>query len=102
MTEAKKRRRYDEDFKRDAVRKLLESGQPATAVALAIGVDRTNLQKWKKRFSSEITRTTASPNGSIGPDEIVSLRKEFETMKETVNLLRSIVKRYLERTVSLE
>jgi len=44
-----KRHHYDEDFKRQAVRQLIESGKPVTAIAQSIGVERTILQKWRKK-----------------------------------------------------
>ncbi|MEO6742085.1 MAG: transposase [Chthoniobacteraceae bacterium] len=46
-----KRRRYDEQFKRDAVA-LLESGRSATQLARELGVSQWNLRDWKEIFGT--------------------------------------------------
>lgn len=94
--ELKKRRRYDDAFKREAVRMLVESGKPVATVALAIGIDRTNLQKWSKKFSQEFTTKSAEPkSGGVAINEFISLKREVESMKETMKHLRTIVQKSL-------
>ena len=46
-----KRRRYDEQFKRDAVA-LLEGGRSASQLARELGVSVWNLRDWKDLFGS--------------------------------------------------
>ena len=46
-----KRRRYDEQFKRDAVA-LLEAGRGATQLARELGVSQWNLRDWKEIFGT--------------------------------------------------
>ena len=41
-------RKYDEEFKREAVRKVFE-GQPVASVARELGVGEALLHNWKKR-----------------------------------------------------
>jgi transposase len=41
------RRKYDEDFKRNALR-MIEQGQSVRSVAQALGVAEAQLHKWKK------------------------------------------------------
>jgi transposase-like protein len=97
MIEAKKRRHYDDAFKREAVSLLVKSGKPAMTVARSIGVDRSNLQKWKAKFGREFVREgVTSVDAVIGTDEFLSLRKEFDSMKETVEHLRAIVRKHFE------
>ena len=97
MAEVKKRRHYDDSFKREAVSLLFKSGKPAMTIARSIGVDRSNLQKWKVKFGREFVREgVESCDAAIGTDEFLSLKKEFDSMKETVEHLRVIVRKYLE------
>lgn len=44
------RRRYDEPFKRQVVQRFIKSGASVSSFAASIGIDRTNLQKWKKIY----------------------------------------------------
>lgn len=43
------RRRYDNDFKRNAVQKVLD-GQTGTSVARELGIGENLIYKWKKQF----------------------------------------------------
>jgi transposase-like protein len=91
-----KRRRFDDAFKRQAVQTLMESGKPVTAVAAILGVDRTNLQKWKKYYSSEVLPKPAGTDETpVGISEFLSLKREFESIKESVTQLRTIVRKSL-------
>jgi transposase len=103
VNDAKTRRRYNDAFKRQAVQMLIESGKPVTTVAQTMGIDRTNLQKWKRLYSHEfVTKPVASSGNTIHIDELSSLKKEFESMKETVDRLRTIVKKTLTNKYSEE
>lgn len=42
------RRKYDEDFKRSALR-MIENGQAVRSVAQALGVGESQLHKWKRQ-----------------------------------------------------
>ena len=46
-----KRRRYDEQFKCDAVA-LLEGGRGATQLARELGISQWNLRDWKERYGA--------------------------------------------------
>jgi transposase len=98
MTDEKSRHRYDEAFKRHAVQMLIESGKPVTTMALSMGVDRSNLQKWKKKFGYEFISVAKGPSGkSVGINEFISLKKEIASIKDTVQQLRSIMQTSFER-----
>ena len=45
-----KRRRFDEAFKRDAVRLLLQGDKPLKALAQDLGVSHWNLRDWKRLY----------------------------------------------------
>jgi transposase-like protein len=97
MTGGKKRRHYDEPFKRQVVGRLLKSGKSVAAFAELIGVDRTNLQKWKKIYRNEVAMTAAVKDGKkIEVSELMTLKREMTLLQETVDKLRAIVKKNLE------
>ena len=91
-----KRRRFDDAFKRQAVQTLIESGKPVTAVAALLEVDRTNLQRWKKRYSGELSpKPAGNDDKPVGAGEFLMLKREFESIKEAVTQLRCIVRKSL-------
>jgi len=98
MAEETKRHRYDEVFKRQAVKSLLDSGKPVSTMALELGVDRCNLHKWKKKFGHEFEGESEKSIGEVvRSKEFRSLKNEVISIKETVNQLRNIIKRALLR-----
>ena len=89
-----KRRRYPEKFKREAVVLLVKSGKPAAEVAILLGVDRSNLQKWKKQFSPLIElRSPGNPAPSCGSPELCFMQEEIASLKQTVYHLQAIMRK---------
>jgi transposase len=80
------RRRYDEEFKRDAV-ELLESGQ-RTAVQLSreLGVSDCSLGKWKRQFG----RQGQVSGGGLGAEQsrIAELERELAAVCRQRNILK--------------
>lgn len=52
-------RKYDGEFKRQAVQKLFD-GQPATTVARELGINESLLYKWKKRLLTQDNATASA------------------------------------------
>ena len=101
MIDGTKRRHYGETFKQRIVQELLKSGMPVSSFAAANGINRTNLQKWKKIYGHEFTTVPVAADGTaVGINEFVSLKKEFDSLKETVDNLRTVVKKNLENKYS--
>jgi transposase len=91
-----KRRRYDEAFKRRAVRMLVKSGKPVTTVALSVGVDHSILYRWKKKYGYEYASGPERITGKVvRSNEFITLKNEIEAIKSTVSQLRNIVKKSL-------
>jgi transposase len=98
MSQIKKRRRYSEEFKREAVKTLLESGKPVTAVAAALGIEQSNLHKWKKIFGPTLitqAQNIAAAISSPGQADVDALRRELAKVRETVDQLRNVVNKTL-------
>jgi transposase-like protein len=96
MAPALRRRRYNDEFKREAVKALMESGKPVTTIAGAMGIDQSNLHKWKKIFGPQVADTVRNAAGctSEGAD-VGTLRRELALVKETVDQLRTILNKTL-------
>jgi transposase len=78
------KQKYDESFKRNAVR-LIESGQTGAQVARDLGVPANQLYAWCKRY-----RTTESVHGnaSANQDETTRLRKELARTQMELDILK--------------
>lgn len=65
--------RYSEQFKRDAVRLVIEEGYSKKAAADAVGVCSSIVKAWAARYSDESPRRTKFASDQ---DELEHLRKE--------------------------
>ena len=83
-TGKRKYRRYDEDFKKNAV-KMLESGRSISDVSVSLGVNEQNLYEWKKKYGSKI----------IGSTKFEEENKELKKKLRQTELERDILKKAL-------
>ncbi|UCF39667.1 MAG: transposase [Gemmatimonadota bacterium] len=80
----KVRRRYEEQYKREAVRFLEETGQPLAAVAKELGVAEGTLWRWRKRYGRG-TQEVLSPSEAA---ELRRLRRENELLRQERDFLK--------------
>jgi transposase-like protein len=96
MPTANPRHRYDEAFKRKVVQMLVESQKSATAIAQSIGIERTILCRWKKKFGHEFVKESRKTNGKmVRLNDFESLKAKVESLEGIVDQLRSVVKKSL-------
>ena len=81
------RRQFDDDFKAQAVRLVLDEGKTVGAVARDLDLTETALREWVKRARADRT------NGRTGlttaeRDELARLRKENRILREEREILR--------------
>jgi len=84
------RRKYDKQFKIDAVQLWESSGKPVAEIARNLGIHPNNLYKWKDELSEH--KEKAFPGqGNPRDEELAKLRKENADIK----LERDILKKAL-------
>jgi transposase len=81
------RRRFDEDFKAQAVRLVLDEGKSVGAVARDLDLTETALREWVKRAQADRT------NGRTGlttadREELARLRKENRELRTEREILK--------------
>jgi transposase len=88
----KKRKRYEEDYKRNAVRILNDSGLPVTTIALQLGIEQSNLHKWSKLYGPHFKDQSVSDYSTeTHLEEISALKQEISSIRDTVETLRTII-----------
>ena len=96
--EKPKRRRYDEQFKRDAVA-LLEAGRGGTQLARELGVSIWNLRDWKELYGaggpaeSPGARSATQANAGAASTvelavQLADLRRELEAVQRQRDILK--------------
>jgi transposase len=83
------RRRFMEDFKRDAVRLVVEEKYTFLAAAKAVGVSVKSLRDWHAKFSPE--PTLCGDNATL--DELREENKRLRRQLKRAELEREILKK---------
>lgn len=88
---SKRKGHYGEEFKREAVRLLKESGKTLTEQARELGIDPTTLWAWREKIEHEHDPVTSeSAEGVLlsKDEEIRQLRRENATLREERDFLK--------------
>jgi transposase len=86
-----KQKRYDEEFKRDAVRMMMMGERPLKVLAQELGVSDASLRGWRNRYLEEEGR---HPRGEGMPtprelaDENRRLRRELDRVVRQRDILK--------------
>jgi len=83
-------RKYDEEFKKDAVRLLISSGRKLKEVSKELGVERSLLGRWRtahlKKLDAKVKDQGIAPSDM--EKEIKRLRKELAYAQEQRDILK--------------
>jgi len=84
--ENKPRRKFDPNFKRQAVSLWLESGRSAREMAQELGVRANQLYRWKEKYRSTPPSQPQSP--AELQTEVAALRRENALLRQQRDVLK--------------
>ena len=88
----RKRRNYTKEFKREAVRLVLEEGRAASEVERNLGTGKNLVSRWVKEFQEDPEYAFPGQGKLKEPEqEIHDLRKELERVKRERDILKKVV-----------
>ena len=81
------RREYSEEFRRDAVKQVIENGYGIIETAERLGVHHDSLRNWIKKYQSPetINKLNITDNANL---EIKRLQKELKRVTEERDILK--------------
>jgi transposase len=89
---AEKRRIYDDEFKRDAVRLVTHNSYGVSETARRLGISAKLLGRWKREAEAKPNGTfTGNGQVSLEPDELSRLRKENQRLRMERDILKKTV-----------
>ena len=100
----KTRRRYDADFKREAVRLQQTSGKSCLQIEKELGISPGILKRWIREFHAD-SKYSFRGNGKLHPEdaalarlqrELDRTRKERDILKKAVAIFSKDPNRYLD------
>lgn len=85
-----KRRIYDDEFKRDAVRLVTHNSYGVSETARRLGINGKLLGRWKREAETK-ANGVFSGNGQVSPepDEMSRLRKENQRLRMERDILKN-------------
>ena len=86
-----KRGPYTREFKLEAVRLLREGDKPASQVAMALGVKRTLLSRWRDEVAAHgdaAFRGAPGRKPSAQATEVARLKRELAAVREERDILK--------------
>jgi transposase len=98
MKIGQKRRTYDSEFKREAVKLVIEGGRIATEVAKGLGINENVLYRWIKEYRED-TEHSFPGKGKLKPEdeELRRLQRELADVKEERDILKKVVSIFSKR-----
>ena len=84
-TEKRTRRKYTEDFKRDAVALVTEQGYKVSEAARSLDINDHQLRRWKQEFAEEASGARLSEDER---EELKRLRKEVRNLRMEKEILK--------------
>ena len=83
------RRKYDQEFKLEAVRLVTQGGRPVVEVARDLGVHENLLYNWRQKYLDD-TAHAFPGKGHLKPadEEMRRLKKELTDVKEERDILK--------------
>lgn len=84
-TEKRTRRKYTEEFKRDAVALVTEQGYKVSEAARSLDINDNQLRRWKQEFAEEASGTQLSVDER---EELKRLRKEVRNLRMEKEILK--------------
>lgn len=86
----KKRSRYSNEFKLEAINLVEEQGRKIPEVASSLGIGRTTLEKWVYQYRKEQQGIAPTQGRALTPEqrEIQQLRKEVKQLKMERDILK--------------
>jgi transposase len=90
----KKRRKYDESFKRECVAHWRKSGRPRERVAEELGINHWLLRTWDRQFRSQqappptaLTKTELESENQRLREELRRVQEQRDILKKTLGIL---------------
>jgi len=89
MQEKKVNRKYDKQFKEEAVRLVTDGGRKVTDVARSLGIHENLLRTWKRKHREDPSGSFPG-KGHVKPqdEELRRLQKENANLKEDREILK--------------
>lgn len=85
MTNKRQRRKFDDEFKKEAVKLVTEQGYSIAKAAEAVNVSENNLRRWKSELDEEVKGERLCSDERA---ELTRLRREVKELRMEKEILK--------------
>lgn len=82
------RRRFTDEFKREAVRLARQSGASKAGIAKDLGIGPNMLARWAREFEGKVLKVAPGKGHSVSPEEFERMRRELAKVKTERDILK--------------
>lgn len=82
------RRRFTEEFKREAVKLASQPGASTAAIASDLGINANLLGRWKRERDESGSQSVTGNAASVSPAEFERMRRELAKVKMERDILK--------------
>ena len=88
MNKNRKRRKFTDDYRNDAVKLVTEQGYSCTEVGRRLGVNHTNVSRWVRQHLDKLENSNQSGSPRELEKELKRLRKENKRLLMERDILK--------------
>ena len=92
VKEKKVQKRYDEEFKRQAVELVIHSGRTQAQIARELGVSEYSLTLWKRDYLGHV-RAAQLDGQQLSPEQMLEKIRQLQKENEYLKRQREILKK---------
>jgi transposase len=92
VKEKKVQKRYDEEFKRQAVELVIHSGKSQTQIARELGVSEYSLTLWKRAYIGRL-KPALMDGEQMSPEQMLEKIRQLQKENEYLKRQREILKK---------
>ena len=81
-------RKHSDEFKKEAVRLVLESGKPKTVIARELGINVSLLYAWIKKYDEATSRGLTVEEHKSEQEEMKRLKFENKKLQQEIAILK--------------
>jgi len=82
------RRRFTDEFKREAVRLANQSGASKASIAAGLSITTNMLSRWAREQERQLSKATRSQSDSPTKEEFERIRRELNKVKTERDILK--------------
>ena len=93
-----KRRKYNREFKLEAVRMVMDGERPLTEIAANLGISQSMLSRWRDEYREDAQAFRGQGKRTAKEEELARLRRELHQTRQERDILKKALAYFAEES----